>query len=111
MFSDDDDWGGDSDEDLDARYGIGTGADDFEESNDMFERTSALKPVKNDTNPTTSIIQAPTSPMPPPPPQPVLLLLPLATQQLNTAQQPLHEPIMLLLTSQSRLPLLCCWRL
>lgn len=65
MFSDDDDdWGGDSDEDLDARYGIGTGADDFEESNDMFERTSALKPVKNDTNPTTSIIQAPTSPTP-----------------------------------------------
>ena len=54
MFSDDeDDWGGDSDEDLDARYGIGTGADDFEESNDMFEPTSALKPVKNDTNPTT----------------------------------------------------------
>ena len=61
MFSDDeDDWGGDSEEDLDARYGVGTGADNFDESNDMFDTSDDVK-----INPTTRVnIQAPSSPTP-----------------------------------------------
>jgi ariadne-1 len=37
MFSSDEDWGGSDEEDLDARYGIGAGADTFDDGDNMFD--------------------------------------------------------------------------
>ena len=61
MFSDDDDdWNGSDDEDLDARYGIGASADNYDGGNDMFDTDQKISSTDDLSRSTPNAPKSPT---------------------------------------------------